>query len=275
MKYETHLWNTPELPFVLRRMELAGQHRISGANWHENIELLLAEGGSGYVLNDGIRINLSPGDAVIFSSNAIHDVGTESVFTYHYLIIDRPFCLANFFDSNQIHYTQEKITDPELVRQVQEILAEYRTGEGSPFRVQSIRAKALALIVYLGRKYTVSIGTQTDSRMQTAIKQAIDLIRRDLSAPDLSLDGIAESSGISKYYFAHKFRQITGYTLVNYINLMRCEKAKGLLANEQKEIQEIGNQCGFNSHSYFTRVFKECTGLSPTDYRKSLWQPNQ
>ena len=267
MTYETHLWKEPELPFILNHRELNDRFRISGANWHENTELLLAESGAGYVLNNGKRIELSPGDAVMLSSNVIHDVGTESAFSYHYLIVDRLFCLSNYFDSNQIHYTQERIRDPEVVRLMGEIISDYHADVGAPFRTQSIRANVLALLVHLGRNYTVSIGDQADSRVQSGVKQAIDRIRGNLSMPDLSLDGIAESCGISKFYFARKFRQITGYTCVDYINVMRCEKAKTLLACEQTRIQDVGTQCGFNSHSYFTRVFRAYTGQSPKDYR--------
>lgn len=266
-KYETHLWKEPELPFVLNRMLLDTQHKLSGANWHENVELLYVINGSGYVLNGGHRINLAPGDITVFNSNVIHDVGTDAFFEYYYLIIDRPFCVSNYFDTNQIHYTQEKICDRVIADRMQEIIAEYEKAPGTPFRTQSIRAQILSVMVYLGRNYTVSVRSQKDSCIQEGIKQAIDLIRLNLSSPDLSLEAIAESVGISKYYFAHKFRQITGYTCVNYINLMRCEKAKMLLSEKQTEIKEIGVRCGFNSHSYFTRVFRECTGQSPTDYR--------
>ena len=105
--------------------------------------------------------------------------------------------------------------------------------------------------------------------MLACIKQAIGLIRSQ-SDHDISLDSISKFVGLSKYYFAREFRRVTGHTFVSYVNLIRCEKAKKLLAENQLRIGDIGRACGFDNQSYFTRTFRLQTGMLPSEYREKL-----
>lgn len=265
--YETHLWENPELPFIFHRTQTKVPHRLGGGNWHENVEIIFALAGEGEVLNDGVQIRLMPGEASVINSNAIHDVATAAGFTYYYLIVDRSFCLANYFDTNRITFRTERIVDPYLTECFTRLGEEYEKDPASPFRTQKIRALILSVMAHLCTAYCRTGGTRTDSRLQSSVKQAIGYIRSHLDSPDLSLDEITQAVGISKYYFVRKFQQITGYTCVNYINLMRCEKAKKLLAEGRLDAGEVGKLCGFNSHSYFSNVFRGITGVSPKEFR--------
>lgn len=265
--YETHLWENPELPFIFHRTQLKGPTRLGGGNWHENPEIIFALAGEGEILNDGVHLNLVPGETAVINSNAIHDVATATGFTYYYLIVDRSFCLANYFDTNLLAFTSERIDDPYLKEYFLRLDEEYGKEPSAPFRTQKIRSLVLSVMVRLCSEHCEAGGNRADSRLQSSVKQAIGYIRSHLDSPDLSLDEITQAVGISKYYFVRKFQQITGYTCVNYINLMRCEKAKKLLAEGQLEAGEVGRLCGFNSHSYFTRVFRGVTGVSPTEFR--------
>jgi AraC-like DNA-binding protein len=100
------------------------------------------------------------------------------------------------------------------------------------------------------------------------------MIRSEVSR-DLSLDEVAEFVGLSKYYFAREFRRVTGYTFVTYVNLMRCERAKVLLAQNKLNIGEVGRACGFSNQSYFTRTFRAYTGRLPGVYRETHLQKNE
>ena len=108
--------------------------------------------------------------------------------------------------------------------------------------------------------------SQNNSYLLSCIKESIGLIRAQ-SERDLSLDEISNAVGLSKYYFAREFRRITGYTFVSYVNMTRCEKAKLLLAEKRMSIGEIGRACGFENQSYFSRTFRNYTGVLPGAYR--------
>ena len=59
-----------------------------------------------------------------------------------------------------------------------------------------------------------------------------------------------------------------GETLFSYINRIRVEKAKTLILDDSISIADVGGMCGFNDQSYFTKVFKSQTGVSPKKYRE-------
>jgi two-component system response regulator YesN len=61
-----------------------------------------------------------------------------------------------------------------------------------------------------------------------------------------------------------------GITLVTYLNRYRVDHAKALLKNGDMNLTEIALETGFSSSAYFSRVFRQETGMSPSEYtRKS------
>jgi len=87
-------------------------------------------------------------------------------------------------------------------------------------------------------------------------------------AQPLNVQTIASRIGYSQNYLSGLFKRSVGIGLADYILYVRVEVAKRLLKETDKPISEIGLLTGFNSESYFTRCFKECTGTPPSLYRK-------
>lgn len=80
----------------------------------------------------------------------------------------------------------------------------------------------------------------------------------------------AECAGLfhlNKDYLSRKFKEEMGIGVVEYVNQIRITKAKELLCNTDKNIQEISDEIGFADQKYFSRQFKRETSLSPTEYR--------
>ena len=84
---------------------------------------------------------------------------------------------------------------------------------------------------------------------------------------ELSLDYIADKFFISPYYLSRQFKKITGFTLVNYIQMTRIKNAQQLLLNTDLRITAIAQQCGFTSFSQFNRVFNKFCKVSPSQFR--------
>ncbi len=85
---------------------------------------------------------------------------------------------------------------------------------------------------------------------------------------NFSLDEMADYTGISKQHLIHVCKKSYNRTPIEYLNEYRVEKAKHLLSNTSTKIAEIGLKIGFNSNSYFARVFKQLTGITPSEYRE-------
>ncbi|MFT4107451.1 MAG: AraC family transcriptional regulator [Lacrimispora sp.] len=83
-----------------------------------------------------------------------------------------------------------------------------------------------------------------------------------------SLEELAERFFISKSYLSKIFREVTGLSVNEYRNLARMRKAQKLLKNSQYSITEISGLLGFESVTYFERVFKKHCAVTPLKYRK-------
>ena len=87
------------------------------------------------------------------------------------------------------------------------------------------------------------------------------------SAEKFSLEKVAGALYVNGSYLLRVFKAHTGHTLLWYHNYTRCEKAKALLASEEGNISQAGEEAGFASSSHFSHVFRKLTGMSPSEYR--------
>ena len=84
------------------------------------------------------------------------------------------------------------------------------------------------------------------------------------------IEQIAARFFISKYYLCRTFNKNLGIPLVSYLNTIKIRAAAEMMKNEKLNLTEIATRAGFNSSSYFCKVFKAEKGVSPTVYRKNM-----
>lgn len=84
----------------------------------------------------------------------------------------------------------------------------------------------------------------------------------------ISLDSLCAKFFISKHYLTHSFKEQFGMTITSYLLSVRITHAKQLLRFTNKSVEEIGYEVGIGAPHYFSRVFKEVEGVSPTVYRE-------
>ena len=85
---------------------------------------------------------------------------------------------------------------------------------------------------------------------------------------EITLDTIAAACFTNKYYLSHLFTRAQGVSVGKYILDKRIKEAKRQLENKDLTVAQIAADVGFNDSSYFCRVFKKETGLTPLAYRK-------
>ncbi|WP_438444153.1 response regulator transcription factor [Gorillibacterium sp. sgz5001074] len=84
-----------------------------------------------------------------------------------------------------------------------------------------------------------------------------------------SLQAVSAHVHVTPNYLSNLFKRETGIAFSNYVSKLRVEKAKALLTCTKMRMTEIADQVGFDNASYFTTVFKQLAGISPSEYRKS------
>ena len=99
------------------------------------------------------------------------------------------------------------------------------------------------------------------------VYRAMEYIRSNFSRK-ITLEEIASYVHLSGSHLSGTFHKETGQTISAYINHVRIEKSKQLLAATQATIAEVAALCGYEDQSYFSRVFRQGTGLSPKRFRE-------
>lgn len=124
----------------------------------------------------------------------------------------------------------------------------------------------LAEVLHLYVDYTFDF---SQIRHSDTIHRVMEYIKSNFSRK-LTLEQIASSVHLSPSHISGLFRKETGQTVSAYINFVRIEKSRQLLEATGLPIAEISSLCGFEEQSYFSRVFRQQTGLSPKKYRETL-----
>ena len=102
-----------------------------------------------------------------------------------------------------------------------------------------------------------------------AVKYAIEIIRKNYTYR-LTLEDISEKLHISREHLCRIFRQTTGMTVMEYIMRYRVMCSAEKLINSEESISEIAFGCGFDSASYFDKIFARYFHCTPGDYRKNF-----
>jgi YesN/AraC family two-component response regulator len=98
--------------------------------------------------------------------------------------------------------------------------------------------------------------------------KAMDYIKRNYMNK-ITLEDVAGHVHFSAPYFSSLFKSEMNCNFNKYLNRVRVEKSKELLAIEQLTYADVANKVGFHDQSHFSKHFKEITGLSPSEFRIS------
>lgn len=117
--------------------------------------------------------------------------------------------------------------------------------------------------------YTIYESGRSEQGEDDEILGAIRYINEHFSER-ISLDELAEHVHLSKYYFAHRFKEIMGMAPMEYIIQNRINHAKSLLVQTGKSIDDIAYEVGYSSSNSFSNVFTGKVGCSPRSFRKNM-----
>lgn len=103
--------------------------------------------------------------------------------------------------------------------------------------------------------------------VETVIAKAQDYIHNNYHK-DLSMEEVAELIDLSISHFCMLFKQVSGYTFLEYLTKIRMDKAKYILKNSNVKVYQVAPLVGYQDPRYFTQVFKKITGMTPSEFRE-------
>ncbi|MBR5586399.1 MAG: AraC family transcriptional regulator [Clostridia bacterium] len=166
------------------------------------------------------------------------------------------FLVINFLSPNLFCDTVSSLP----IKSVQPYIADFEKIK-SLFLFDKNRAKIMS--IFYGILHRIS---SEESEISGVLSPAFEHLEKMCFSADLSVSNLASLCNISEVYFRKLFFRHTGVSPKQYILDIRIEKAKQLLSDGIMKISAISDECGFSSPYHFCRLFKQKTGVTPTDY---------
>ena len=202
------------------------------------------------------------GDLLFFDQSEKHLVENGGTIPYEadFAYIFGPN-VKEFFEIfyEKFGYVAHDFTPPSMKSVWSEIVEAYRENREDVYLSSSLLYEVLTEIL----KFCGKIEDVSD------ISAAISFVTENYNK-SFTLDELADSVNMDKYYLIRQFRARTGYTPKEYQNELRLNKAEKLLKTGTMSVMEIAEQTGFTDSRSFLVLFKKRYGVSPSAYLKSL-----
>jgi AraC-like DNA-binding protein len=242
-------------------------------HWHEFYEMEFIISGEGLHTLNGVEYHLQAGDLFLLTPADFHEVlpnkGTQiKLFNIKFpdeVITDE--LRALFSDTKDVLITQCSNESYNRMKQEFERLYEEYSSPNIGSGIV-IRGGIGRVLVDLIRKSCNSVHSKTVDRKYTDLQLSLIYMHHHFREP-ISLADVAEKSHISPNYFSECFHKTVGVSFQSYLQSLRLDFARTLLAVSQLPVTEVCFACGFNSISHFIRAFKKTYNLSPNAFRKS------
>ncbi len=240
--------------------------RHSELHFHNAVEFIYFLSGGLEISLNGVTYSPKKGDVIVINSSIVHSfVITNAPVDYYVLIASDDYFKTSGLYSESVYFTPY-LRDEKVKSLFEKIIEEYERKD--EFSNPSILSLLTSLFVYLRRNYTFLADKvfPIEKKKVNMVREAIEFIKNNYTE-SFMVEDIANKLHFSKSYLSHSFKDVTGYSLVEYVNLVRCQNARALLI-EDKSVSETALACGFSEVSYFTRVFKKTMGILPSEASK-------
>lgn len=270
---------------VAERLARYGPYEMPFAHHHPRYEFYFLQEleGKATIDIDGQTFNMTEGSLVIIDANLSHRTHyLESKYSKRILFEISPALFkpgyADFIDTPVSlffkQYTGVYPLDEPTAQQVGEILntvySETILKEKNYEKIVLLRV--FEIILLLTRSFDENYSSNELSSKQIQLLEPIMQHIMEHLHEDITLESLAEQFFLDKSYLSRIFKLYTGKTVVSFINQKRIEQAQRLLLLQKDEsMQTIAESCGFKNQSYFTKVFKEQSGMTPRKFRQSYF----
>ena len=265
-------------------------HRFSGhtipLHWHPELEIWKAEGGNVTVQVGAETLLLEEGSAIFINANTLHGftLPDETRTPACPNIVFKGELAAPVTSMIYKKYIAPILSDPcipyillqpsyawqaNILEHLEQIFFLMKTPAAPcpELGVQRELGWIWQLLWTNREQIPLSEGKKNERLLQVRIQKMLTFIHS--SCPSrITLADIAASAGISKSEAARCFQACLLTSPVNYLLSLRIETARHALAASRDTVEEISASCGFQSASYFCRVFRKYTGMTPLQYRK-------
>lgn len=109
--------------------------------------------------------------------------------------------------------------------------------------------------------------TQLSPEDDAFMSRVVSFIEEHIMDSEINVDDMASAAAVSRSSLNRKMKMLVGVTPADFLREARIKRACSLLATTKMAISDIAYRCGFSDPKYFSRTFRQSTGMTPTDYR--------
>lgn len=169
------------------------------------------------------------------------------------------------FTDHNFHFTNDVAVNQIIARLI------WIFTENHPSRnlFAEMMLKELVIRLMQTEARTLLFDPQTTLHNHSRLAFIVEFIRQNLQTP-LTVEQLSKKACMSQTHFFRSFKNETGISPIDFINVERIKLAKNMLANPAKSVTDVCYASGFNNLSYFTKIFKRATNLTPSEYRQKM-----
>lgn len=256
------------------------QGKLFPWHWHSAFEIDLVTGCDTRFEFEGTILDIPVGNAVFINSQKIHAYQPQNpVKCRIYALLFEPVLLAGQYNgeifrkyvapvlNSEITGVEIPAADPTFVY-IQEMIR--LCAEEPQYYEIRVRTQVEEFWCRLLDKITaVQLQPSSHREDSVRIKEMLNYIHNHYGEP-LSLEKIASAASVGVRECSRCFQRSIRRAPMEYVNLYRVQIASELLVSTNHTITEISEMCGFSSLSYFGKVFRQHTGVTPVQYRDRL-----
>lgn len=245
---------------------------------HEAVEIKYFYEGTSTLLVGSETLQVRAGDVVVinpFEMHATLDYGKEKG-KYHLFMVDLDFFsgadgdieLRHLFFGRGVAFRSHFQGDARLGAILLQVVEEMQAKRDMHMlAVKGLLMQLFAHLLRYGMRDTCVSGLADATRYYAVVDPALCRIRDGFSER-LTVDALAALCGLSKYHFCRVFKQVTGMSVMQYLNDYRLKVADAMLENTDRSVSNIARECGFEDESYFCRCYKRHRGCTPARSRR-------
>ena len=135
--------------------------------------------------------------------------------------------------------------------------------------VEAEHSGAMGTVAYF-KKLQELLVNEAEKRIDNTVKSVAKLVVKYINShisENVSTSVLSDVTGYSSGYLSRIFRQEIGMSIHDYVAQTRMNLAKEMLVNTNLKIYEVAENCGYENTTYFIKIFRISTGITPQDYR--------
>lgn len=255
-------------------------NQLIPSHWHNHLEVLYILEGTMHILRNDEKYTINQNDLFVVNSGDIHL--TRSSGSVEFLLLQIPYeLLSQSIDQyNSIrfreYYPQSELKeDPVFQKMIHHLLAMKMLYEQGEDGYQFLFNSNLNLFLHtLYSHYAIRQNLEENNKAAkylSRLKEIIDYVEQNYMEP-ISLKEAASLAALNPEYFCRSFKKYTGFTFMEFVNLVRLTHIHSDILNTGDSITTIQERHGFTNYKVFNRMFKENYGCTPSKLRSTRFQ---